>query len=86
MSVVPLSLQNQHIRLQKFPYDWATNKKINLNYSMIENKKYHNSLNNDPTSSLQLHPHTYQIVTSGFVDRLRRSDCTAGQMDGEAAS
>ena len=36
------------------------------------------------TSSLQLHPHTHHIVTPGFVDRPRRSDCTAGQMDGEA--
>ena len=32
------------------------------------------------TSSLQLH----HIVTPGFVDRPRWSDCTAGQMDGEA--
>ena len=30
-------------------------------------------------SSLQLHPHTHHIVTPGFVDRRRRSDCTAGQ-------
>ena len=36
------------------------------------------------TSSLQLHPHTHHIVAPGFVDRPRRSDCTAGQMDGEA--
>ena len=36
------------------------------------------------TSSLQLHPHTHYIVAPGFVDRPRRSDCTAGQMDGEA--
>ena len=36
------------------------------------------------TSSLQLHPHTHHIVTPGFVDRPRQSDCTAGQMDGEA--
>ena len=36
------------------------------------------------TSSLQLHPHTHHIVTPGFVDRPRRSDCTAGQMDGKA--
>ena len=36
------------------------------------------------TSSLQLHPHAHHIVTPGFVDRPRRSDCTAGQMDGEA--
>ena len=36
------------------------------------------------TSSLQLHPHTHHIVTPGFVDGPRRSDCTAGQMDGEA--
>ena len=28
-------------------------------------------------------PHTHHIVTPGFVDRHRRSDCTAGQMDGE---
>ena len=42
-------------------------------------------LNSDKTtSSLQLHPHTHHIVASGFVDRPRRSDCTAGQMDGEA--
>ena len=31
------------------------------------------------TSSLQLHPHTHHIVTPGFVDRPRRSDCTAGR-------
>ena len=36
------------------------------------------------TSSLQLHPHTHHTVAPGFVDRPRRSDCTAGQMDGEA--
>ena len=36
------------------------------------------------TSSLQLHPHTHYIVAPGFVDRPRRSDCTAGHMDGEA--
>ena len=36
------------------------------------------------TSSLQFHPHTHHIVTLGFVDRPRRGDCTAGQMDGEA--
>ena len=36
------------------------------------------------TSSLQLHPHTHHIVTPGFVDRPRRSECTAGQMDREA--
>ena len=35
-------------------------------------------------ASLQLHPHTHHIVTPGFVDIPRRSDCTAGQMDGEA--
>ena len=35
------------------------------------------------TSSLQLHLHTHHIVTHGFVDRPRRSECTAGQMDGE---
>ena len=29
-------------------------------------------------------PHTHHIVAPGFVDRPRRSDCTAGQMDGEA--
>ena len=33
------------------------------------------------TSSLQLHPHTHHIITPGFVDRPRRSDCTAGKMD-----
>ena len=31
-----------------------------------------------------MHPHTHHIVAPGFVDRPRRSDCTAGQMDGEA--
>ena len=36
------------------------------------------------TSSLQLHPHTHHIVTPGFVNGPRRSDCTAGQMNGEA--
>ena len=35
------------------------------------------------TSSLQLHPHTHHIVTPGFVDRPCRSNCTAGEMDGE---
>ena len=30
------------------------------------------------------HIRTTYIVTPGFVDRPRRSDCTAGQMDGEA--
>ena len=35
-------------------------------------------------TSLQLHPHMHHIVTPGFVDKPRRSDCTAGQMDGEA--
>ena len=30
------------------------------------------------------HPRTHHIVTPGFVDRPCRSDCTAGQMDGEA--
>ena len=28
--------------------------------------------------------HTHHIVTPGFVDRPRQSDCTAGQMEGEA--
>ena len=32
---------------------------------------------------LDLHPHTHNIVAPGFVGRPRRSDCTAGQMDGE---
>ena len=32
----------------------------------------------------QLHPHTHHIVAPGFVDRPCRSDCTAGQMDGDA--
>ena len=32
----------------------------------------------------KLHPHTHHIVTPGFVDIPRRSDCTSGQMDGEA--
>ena len=36
------------------------------------------------TSSLQLNLHMHHIGTPGFVDRPRRSDCTAGQMDGEA--
>ena len=31
-----------------------------------------------------IHPHTHHIVTPGFVDRPRRSVCTAGQIDGEA--
>ena len=31
-----------------------------------------------------LEGHGYHIVTPGFVDRPCRSDCTAGQMDGEA--
>ena len=29
--------------------------------------------------SLKLHPHTHHIVTPGFVDRPRRSGCTAGR-------
>ena len=37
------------------------------------------------TSSLQLHPHSHHFVTPGFVGRPRRSDCPAGQMDGQAA-
>ena len=37
------------------------------------------------TISLQLHPHTYPIVTPGFVDiEPRRRNCTDGQTDGEA--
>ena len=32
----------------------------------------------------QKNPHTHHIIAPGFVDRPRRSDCTAGQMDGEA--
>ena len=36
------------------------------------------------TLSLQLHPHAHHIVTPGFVNRPRRGDCSAGQMDGEA--
>ena len=39
---------------------------------------------NTHTSSLQLHRHMHHSITPGFVDRLRRSDCTASQMDGEA--
>ena len=31
-----------------------------------------------------LHLHMHHIVTPGFMDRPRRSDCTASQMDGEA--
>ena len=34
--------------------------------------------------TISMHPHTHHIVAPGFVDRPRRSDCTAGQMDGEA--
>ena len=30
------------------------------------------------THTLQLHPHTHHIATPGFVDKPRRSDCTAG--------
>ena len=36
------------------------------------------------TSSLQLHPHTHHFGTPGFVDRPRRCDYTAGQMNEEA--
>ena len=36
------------------------------------------------TSSLQPHQHTHHIVTHGLVDRPYRSDCSAGQLDGEA--
>ena len=45
---------------------------------------YARSVTHTHTSALQLHPYTHHIVTPGFVDRPRRSDCTAGQMDGEA--
>ena len=45
---------------------------------------YAPSVTSTHTSSLQLHPHTHHIVTPGFVDRPCQSDCTAGQMDGEA--
>ena len=34
--------------------------------------------------SLQLYPHWHHIVTPRFVDRPHWSDCTSGQMDGEA--
>ena len=36
------------------------------------------------THHLQLHSHTHHIVTPGFVHRHHRSDCTVGQMYGEA--
>ena len=35
--------------------------------------------------SLQMHPHTHHIATYGFGHRPRRSDCNAGQVDGEEA-
>ena len=37
------------------------------------------------TSSFQLHAYMDHVVTPGFVVRPRRSECTAGQMDGEAS-
>ena len=36
------------------------------------------------TSCHQLYPHTHHIITTGFEDIPRRSDGTAGQVDGEA--
>ena len=39
--------------------------------------------NSRHTSSFQLPPHIHHISTPGFMDRPRRSDCTAGQMNGE---
>ena len=39
--------------------------------------------NTQHTSSLELHPHTHYVVTTGFVDRPHWSDGTAGQMDGK---
>ena len=57
-------------------YTKSTPKHIHHHYSP--------SVTSTHTSSLQLHPHTHHIVTPGFVDRSRRSDCTAVQMNGEA--
>ena len=37
-----------------------------------------------PPRDTMMSPHTHHIVAPGFVERPRRSDCTAGQMDGEA--
>ena len=36
------------------------------------------------TSSLQPHPYTNHVVKTGFVDRPRRNDGTAGQMEGKS--
>ena len=36
------------------------------------------------TSSLQLQPHTHHLVTPEFMNRPRRSYCTASQIDSEA--
>ena len=71
-----------HIRTNKSPSS-------NHTYTKSTPKHIHNHYAPSVTSthtthiSLQLHPHTHHIVTPGFVDRPRRSDCTAGQMDGE---
>ena len=55
----------------------------NHTYTKSTPKHIHHS-HTQYTSSLKLHPPTQHIVTPGFVNRPLRSDCTAGQIDGEA--
>ena len=75
----------------------SENKLIDLTQSRATHTQFHYTpfvththtkpLYNTPiqhTSSLQLHPHTHHVVTLVFVDIFRRSDCSAGQMDGES--
>ena len=57
---------------------------IRINKSPFLKSYYATFVTLTHTSSPQIHPHTYHVVTHGFIDRSRRSDGTAGQMDGEA--
>ena len=76
------------------PYRRTQNKQISIpEIILTQSRRRNTSITTMPplrhqhtrhTSSLQLHPHTHHIVTPGFVDRPRRSDCAAGRMDGEA--
>ena len=72
---VPNSEQKNHIS-SNLTYTKSTPKQIHHLYSPFVTTTY--------TPSLQLHQHTPHIVAHGLVDRPRRCDCTAGQMDGEA--
>ena len=60
----------------KYAYTKLTPKHIHHHYAP--------SVTLTHTTSLQLHPHPHHIVTPIFVDIPCRSECTAGQMDGEA--